>query len=133
MNGLIVMPGSLCGVVDTDFGVREWRTMLRGVRGESNSVNFRSLRAATGDEVGEHSVSGAKPHSWAMPWARAGDKRRRRRANLRGEGDDDERCSTSMGRINWAGWILRSSLHEPLPERPERMSLLFVNSKKRNQ
>ena len=77
-------------------GVRrssKWRTMLRGVRGESNRVSFLNRRAATGEELGEASVSGAKPQlSFLTAAARAGEvpaaRRRRRRASLSGDGEE---------------------------------------------
>ena len=78
-------------------GVRrssKWRTMLRGVRGESNRVNFLNRLAATGDELGEASVSGAKPQLSRLTRApaRAGEvpaaRRRRRRASLSGDGEE---------------------------------------------
>ena len=129
----MVMPGSLCGKfgLSIDFGVdigfvdlallgvlrlhrgdSRWRTMLRGVRGESNRVNLRRRRAAIGDDVGEVSGSATKPQPF-VPCDRAGESiRRLRRASFSGDGEAN---LSKFGRIKH---FVPVSLDDPV-DRPK--------------
>ena len=86
-----------------------------GVEGESNKVNWRSLRPEIGLEGGELSESGWEPSRF---WVSAGDgmrRRRRRRASFNGDGELTGELPVNAGK----GKTHRSS--PPDPDKPESM------------